>query len=86
MTALPVGPLNEKLTQSVKATTGTYDVISVLGFTVAQFVGGGYFSNLTPSQEAAGGYGYPADFAKGELEYLDTSTPRGRRSAARRPT
>ena len=35
MTALPVGPLNEKLSASVKASTGTYDLISVLGFTVA---------------------------------------------------
>ena len=35
VTALPVGPLIEKTTQSVKAKTGTYDAISVLGFTVS---------------------------------------------------
>ena len=71
VTALPVGPLIEKTTQSVKAKTGTYDAISVLGFTVSQFVGGGYFSNLTPMiKKLPRGYGYPADFAKGELDYL----------------
>ena len=43
MTALAVGPLIEKPNQSVKAPTGTYDLIIVLGFTVAHMVGGGYF-------------------------------------------
>jgi multiple sugar transport system substrate-binding protein len=71
VTALPVGPLIEKTTQSVKASSGTYDAISVLGFTVSQFVGGGYFSNLTPNvKRLPKGYGYPSDFAKGELQYL----------------
>ena len=71
VTALPVGPLIEKTTQSVKAKTGTYDAISVLGFTVSQFVGGGYFANLTPMvKKLPVGYGYPSDFAKGELDYL----------------
>jgi multiple sugar transport system substrate-binding protein len=71
VTALPVGPLIEKTTQSVKAKTGTYDAISVLGFTVSQFVGGGYFSNLTPMvKKLPRSYGYPSDFAKGELDYL----------------
>ena len=41
MTALPVGPLIEKTNQSVKASTGTYDAVMVLGFTVSAFVGGG---------------------------------------------
>lgn len=71
MTALPVGPLIEKTSASVKAPTGTYDLISVLGFTVAQFVGGGFFTNLTPYVEKLPkSYGYPSDFAKGELDYL----------------
>jgi len=71
VTALAVGPLIQKLDQSVKAPTGTYDAISVLGFTVAQFVGGGYFTNLTPYvKKLPAGYGYPSDFAKGELDYL----------------
>ena len=71
VTALGVGPLIEKTNQSVKAATGTYDAISVLGFTVAQFVGGGYFTNLTPYvKQLPASYGYPSDFAKGELAYL----------------
>lgn len=71
MTALPVGPLIEKTNQSVKASSGTYDAISVLGFTVAQFVGGGFFTNLTPYvRKLPKSYGYPSDFAKGELDYL----------------
>lgn len=71
VTALPVGPLIEKTNQSVKASSGTYDAISVLGFTVAQFVGGGYFTNLTPYvKRLPKSYGYPSDFAKGELSYL----------------
>jgi multiple sugar transport system substrate-binding protein len=71
MTALPVGPLNEKLSASVKASTGTYDLISVLGFTVAQFVGGGFFTDLTPYvKKLPAGYGYPSDYPQGELDYL----------------
>jgi multiple sugar transport system substrate-binding protein len=71
MTALPVGPLIEKTNQSVKASSGTYDAISVLGFTVANFVGGGYFENLTPYiRKLPKSYGYPSDFAPGELQYL----------------
>src|SRR5262245_65345416 len=46
MTALPVGPLNEKLSQNVKAPTSSYDAIMVLGFTVSAFVGGGFFEPL----------------------------------------
>ena len=71
ITALPVGPLIEKTNASVKASSGTYDLISVLGFTVAQFVGGGYFTNLTPyTKKLPASYGYPTDFPKGELDYL----------------
>ncbi len=71
VTALAVGPLLQKLDQSVKAPTGTYDAISVLGFTVSQYVGGGYFTSLAPYvQKLPAGYGYPSDFAKGELQYL----------------
>lgn len=70
MTALPVGPLLEKLSQSVKASTGTYDLISVLGFTVAQFVGGGFFTPLNSYlPKAPKGYDFPRDFAPGELQY-----------------
>jgi len=46
MTALPVGPLNEKLSQNVKAPTSSFDAIMVLGFTVSAFVGGGFFDPL----------------------------------------
>ncbi len=71
MTALPVGPLNEKLAASVKGSSGTYDLISVLGFTVADFVGAGFFTDLTPYiKKLPAGYGYPSDYPKGELEYL----------------
>lgn len=71
MTALPVGPLIEKLNQSVKAPTGTYDLISVLGFTVSAFVGGGFFTPLNSYlPRAPRGYNFPKDFAAGsELQY-----------------
>jgi multiple sugar transport system substrate-binding protein len=71
MTALPVGPLIEKTSASVKAPTGTYDLISVLGFTVAQFVGGGFFTDLSPYiKKLPKSYGYPSDYPQGELDYL----------------
>jgi len=77
MTALPVGPLIEKLAQSVKAPTGTYDLISVLGFTVAAFVGGGYFMPLNKLVKTAApaGYNFPRDFAAGELQYTGYFSP-----------
>lgn len=76
MTALPVGPLIEKLNQSVKAPTGTYDLISVLGFTVSAFVGGGYFTPLNSYlSKAPKGYNFPKDFAAGELQYTGYFNP-----------
>ena len=86
MTALAVGPLIQKTDQSVKAPTGTYDAISVLGFTVAQFVGGGYFTNLTPYvRKLPASYGYPSDFARGELEYLSYFDTKNQRFGGRTP-
>jgi multiple sugar transport system substrate-binding protein len=70
MTALAVGPLNEKLAQSVKLKKGNYDAISVLGFTVAQFVGGGNFMPLNSLvKKLPASYGFPKDFAPGSLKY-----------------
>jgi len=70
MTALAVGPLNEKLAQSVKLKKGNYDAISVLGFTVAQFVGGGNFMPLNSLvKKLPASYGFPKDFAPTELKY-----------------
>ena len=71
LTALPVGPLIEKTNQSVKAKSGTFDAIEVLGFTVSAFVGGGFFEKLNPRLAVApAGYDYPADFPAGALEYV----------------
>jgi multiple sugar transport system substrate-binding protein len=71
MTALPVGPLNEKLSQNVKAPTSSFDAIMVLGFTVSQFVGGGYFDPLNKYlKNVPVGYDFPQDFPKGELNYV----------------
>src|SRR5436190_4792312 len=72
MTALPVASLNEKLSQNVKAPTSSYDAIMVLGFTVAQFVGGGYFEPLNKyvKTKAPKGYDFPHDFPGGELRYV----------------
>ena len=70
MTALAVGPLNEKLAQSVKLKKGNYDAISVLGFTVAQFVGGGNFMPLNSLvKKLPASYGFPKDFAPSSLKY-----------------
>jgi multiple sugar transport system substrate-binding protein len=70
MTALAVGPLNEKLAQSVKLKKGNYDAISVLGFTVAQFVGGGNFMPLNSLvKKLPASYGFPKDFAPTSLKY-----------------
>ena len=71
MTALAVGPIGQKSVQSVKAPTGAYDAIMVLGFNVAQLVGGGYFDaaqpvpapRLRPASTSR-------DFPKGELNYV----------------
>lgn len=72
MTALPVGPLNEKLSQNVKAPTSAFDAIMVLGFTVSAFVGGGYFDPLNKYVKTAApkGYDFPQDFPAGELNYV----------------
>lgn len=71
MTALSVGPLIEKANQNLKAPTSSFDVIMVLGFTVAQMVGGGYFENLNPFlAKAPAGFDFPADFPAGELRYV----------------
>lgn len=71
MTALPVGPLLEKANQSIKAGTGTYDAIMVLGFVVAAMVGGGYFEKLNPYlSKVPADYDFPADFPAGELKYV----------------
>ena len=71
MTALAVGPLIEKSNQSFKAPTGTYDAVMVLGFTVAQMVGGGNFVPLNDyvAKKAPAGWDF-ADFPKGELNYV----------------
>jgi multiple sugar transport system substrate-binding protein len=72
MTALPVGPLNEKLSQNVKAPTSSFDAIMVLGFTVSAFVGGGFFDPLNKYVRTAApkGYDFPHDFPAGELQYV----------------
>ncbi|MFN0154985.1 MAG: ABC transporter substrate-binding protein [Gaiella sp.] len=71
MTALAVGPLIEKTNQSVKASSGTFDVIEVLGFTVSNFVGGGYFEKLNARlADVPAGYDYPKDFTPGALKYV----------------
>jgi multiple sugar transport system substrate-binding protein len=76
MTALPVGPLLEKANQSLKAKTASYDAIMVLGFSVAQMVGGGYFTPLNNyvRNKAPKGYDF-ADFPKGELNYVGYFDP-----------
>jgi ABC-type glycerol-3-phosphate transport system substrate-binding protein len=71
MTALPVGPLNEKLSQNVKAPTSSFDAIMVLGFTVSAFVGGGFFDPLNKYlKNVPPGYDFPHDFPAGELQYV----------------
>ena len=71
MTALPVGPLNEKLSQNVKAPTSSFDAIMVLGFTVSAFVGGGFFEPLNKYlKKVPGNYDFPHDFPAGELRYV----------------
>src|SRR2546427_7246849 len=63
VTALPVGPLNEKLSQNVKAPKSSFDAIMVLGFTVSAFVGGGFFEPLNKYlKKAPTGFDFPKDF------------------------
>jgi multiple sugar transport system substrate-binding protein len=69
-TALVVGPLLEKANQSVKASSATYDVIMVLGFSVSQLVGGGFFTPLAPYvRKTPAGWDF-RDFPKGQLDYV----------------
>jgi multiple sugar transport system substrate-binding protein len=71
VTALPVGPLLEKANQSFKAPTSAYDAIMVLGFSVSQMVGGGYFDVLNPRlKKVPPNYDFPGDFPPGELDYV----------------
>jgi multiple sugar transport system substrate-binding protein len=71
VTALGVGPLIEKANQNLKAPTSSFDAINVLGFTVAQMVGGGFFTPLNPYlKKLPKGYGFPGDFPAGELKYV----------------
>ncbi len=71
MTALPVGPLIEKANQNLKAPTSSFDAIMVLGFSVTQMVGGGFFEPLgSYVKKAPKGYDFPHDFPPGELKYV----------------
>lgn len=71
VTALPVGPLIQKTSVNVKAPTSSFDIIQVLGFTVSQFVGGGFFEPLNSYlKKAPPGYDFPGDFPRGQLEYV----------------
>jgi multiple sugar transport system substrate-binding protein len=72
MTALAVAPLVEKANQNLKAPTSSFDAIMVLGFSVSQMVGGGYFTplNANVKTKAPPGYDFPNDFPAGELEYV----------------
>ena len=76
VTALPVGPLLEKANQSIKANTAAYDAIMVLGFSVAQMVGGAFFTPLNSyvKNKAPKGWDF-ADFPKGELNYVGYFDP-----------
>ena len=70
-TALPVGPLIQKANQNLKAPTSSFDAIMVLGFTVTQMVGGGFFTPLNSYlSKAPAGFDFPQDFPAGELEYV----------------
>ena len=70
-TALAVGPLIGKANQNLQAPTSSYDAIMVLGFTVAQMVGGGFFTPLNSYlSKAPAGYDFPHDFPSGELKYV----------------
>ncbi len=71
MTALSVGPLIEKENQNLKAPTSAFDIMQVLGFSVSQMVGGGFFTPLNPFlAKAPAGYDFPRDYPKGQLEYV----------------
>jgi len=71
VTALPVGPLIEKANQNLKAPTSSFDAIMVLGFSVAQMVGGGFFAPLNSyAKKMPASYGFPGDFPAGELKYV----------------
>jgi multiple sugar transport system substrate-binding protein len=70
-TALPVGPLIEKANQNLKAPTSSFDAMMVLGFSVTQLVGGGFFTPLNSYlSKAPKGFDFPKDFPAGELEYV----------------
>jgi multiple sugar transport system substrate-binding protein len=71
VTALAVGPLIEKANQNLKAPTSSFDAIMVLGFSVAQMVGGGYFDVVNPRlKKVPPNYDFPGDFPPGELDYV----------------
>ena len=88
MTALAVGPLIEKSNQSFKAPTGTYDAVMVLGFTVAQMVGGGNFdaAQRLRGEEGPGRMGLRATSPRASSTTSATSTPPTVASAARPST
>lgn len=73
VTALAVGPLLEKANQSINASEATFDIITVLGFAVAQMVGGGKFEQLNAylddPAKTPPDYDF-ADFPPGQLEYV----------------
>jgi multiple sugar transport system substrate-binding protein len=73
ITALAIGPLLEKANQSINAPEGTFDVITVLGFSVSQMIGGDKFELLNPYLEDPAktppDYDFE-DFPAGQLEYV----------------
>jgi ABC-type glycerol-3-phosphate transport system substrate-binding protein len=68
-TALAAAPLIQKANLSVKAPSASYDVIMVLGFSVSQLVGGGYFTPLNRYVSATPNAWGLNDFPKGQLDY-----------------
>jgi multiple sugar transport system substrate-binding protein len=72
VTDLAIGDLIAKNAETLRAPQSEYEIVHVLGFTVAGVSGAGLLEPLNPyiENDAPEGYDFPDDFPAGQLDYI----------------
>jgi len=78
LTTMALGALNESIAQNLRAPESAFDIVHVLGFTVAATAGAGLLEELTPyvtdPAKTPADYDF-ADFPEGQLQYTGYFDP-----------
>jgi ABC-type glycerol-3-phosphate transport system substrate-binding protein len=78
LTTMALGALNESIAQNLRAPESAFDIVHILGFTVAGTAGAGLLEELTPyvtdPAKTPADYDF-ADFPAGQLEYTGYFDP-----------